>query len=317
MRLRVSSSATLEPELADLRAFALVADLGSFTAAALRLRETKGAVSRRMARLERAVGATLVRRGPRGVVLTEEGRSFRARAGAALEQLDDAVRATRSLRDEPHGTLRFTAPVDMAGLLAPVIARYAVLYPGVRVEAHLTQERLDFDAERLDVALRVGRALEDSQLVGRRVRDLELTLVASPDYLAEHGAPVDPRELSTHRIVSMKFRDRDFSFTLRSASTGEETRVDLDPTIASADSMFVREVALCGGGIAAVPGVVVARDLDAGTLVRVLPHHAAVERGALFLLHARTPFLPSRTRAFRDLVLELLGGRAGDDPVVP
>ncbi|MBM4362433.1 MAG: substrate binding domain-containing protein, partial [Deltaproteobacteria bacterium] len=255
-------------------------------------------------------------RGARGVTLTEDGRTFRARAAVALEQLDDAVRGARSMRDEPRGTLRFTAPVDMGGLLAPVVARYASLYPNVRVEAHLTQSRLDFDVERLDVALRAGLALEDSALVGRRVCDLGLALVASPGYLAEHGALTDPRELATRRLVSMRFRDRGLTLTLRSAITGEETRFDPDPTIAAADSMFVREVALCGGGIAGLPSVLVARDLAAGTLVRVLPDHAVVERGALFLLHARTPFLPARTRAFRDLVIELLGPREASASMV-
>lgn len=306
MRHRVANTATQEPSLSDLRALALVADLGSFTAAAVRLRETKGAVSRRMARLERAVGAPLLRRGPRGVVLTEDGRAFRARAGAALEQLDDALRALQSLRDAPRGTLRFTAPVDMGSLLAPVVARYVELYDGVKVEAHLTQERLDFDAEGLDVALRAGPALADSPLVGRRVLDLELALVASPAYLALRPAPRAVDDLAAHRVIAMRFRDRELSFTLRSVATGETRRLMLDPTVSSADGMFVRELALAGVGVAAVPSVVVARDLAAGALVRVLPDQAALERGALYMLHARTPFLPSRTRAFLDLVLEML-----------
>ncbi|MEI8259236.1 MAG: LysR family transcriptional regulator [Deltaproteobacteria bacterium] len=303
MEQKVSAVATLPDDLVDLRAFCLVADLGSITAAARALDETKGAVSRRVTRLERVLGVTLLRRSPRLVSVTEDGAAFRVRVGRALDMLDDAAGALQAARSTPQGLLRITAPTDMGVLIAPLVAEFIGAYPAVRVDAIITQNELDFDAHQLDIAFRAAATLRDSSLIAHKLIDLTLGFYAAPGYLASHGAPRRPDDLENHRLYLMRFRGGVPEVSLR--SDGEPQLVEklaLRGVIVANDGVFVREATLAGGGIALLPSVMVERDVTDGRLAPVLRHHSVVEQGALYLLHSASPFMPPKVRAFRDFV---------------
>ncbi len=303
MKQKVSVPATLPDDLIDLRAFCLVADLGSITAAARTLDETKGSVSRRVTRLERVLGVTLLRRSPRLVSVTEDGAAFRVRVGRALELLDDAAAALQAAGSTPQGVLRITAPTDMGSVLAPLVAEFIEAHPAVRVEAIITQNELDFDAHQLDIAIRAAATLRDSSLIAHKLIDLTLGFYASPAYVARHRAPRRPDELASHRLYLMRFRAGVPEISLRAESDPHHVeRLVLRGAIVANDGVFVREAALAGGGIALLPRVMVERDVTDGRLAPVLRHHGIVEKGALYLLHSASPFLPPKVRAFRDFV---------------
>ena len=305
MERKVSDSATLPGDLGDLRAFCLVADLGSITAAARTLHETKGGVSRRITRLESALGVSLLRRSPRLVAVTEDGAAFRVRVGRALEILDDAAHALISERSTPRGLLRLTAPTDFGALLAPLVSRFIQRFPEVRVEALLTQTELDFDAHQLDIALRATGALRDSSLIARKLLDMDMGFYASPAYLEKHRAPRKPADLADHSLLLMRFRAGEATLTLHPENEPRETeRVVLHGAIMASDAVFVREAALAGGGIAVLPNMMAEQDLEAKRLVRVLKNYRTVESGGLYLLHSASPFLSPKVRAFRDFVVE-------------
>jgi len=172
----VAIPATIPDDLRDLRAFCLVVDHGSLTAAAKPLGETKGSVSRRLSRLESALGVPLVRRSPRLVQPTEEGVLYQQRVGRALELLEDATDALKEAQGHPRGRLRVTAPPDFAHtVLAPVFARFCEAHRDISLELILTDRQLDFDAHQLDVAL--------------RLLDGQMGFVASPAYLEREGHP--------------------------------------------------------------------------------------------------------------------------------
>lgn len=308
MRPKVAEAETLTGDLADLRAFCLAVDLGSVTAAARALDESKGALSRRIARLERSVGATLLRRGPRSVSATEEGALFRARAGVALESLDEAAAEVRAGADEPRGTLRVTGPTDLGVLLAPVIAQFAEAHPALRVEVELTQATLDFEAHRIDVAFRAAAVLRDSPLVAHRLRSLSLGLFATPGYLRQHGAPQHPGELAAHRVFAMRPHNRPMRLTLRAGDTAEV--VQLRPVVQANDNVFVRDATLSGAALGVLIAEIAAADVAAGRLVPVLEAWSPVERGAIFLLHENTSRLPAKVRAFREHARRALGDRS-------
>src|SRR4051812_32831093 len=120
MKRDTAAAETSIADLQDLRAFCQVVDLGSITAAAKALGETKGSVSRRLTRLERALGVVVVQRSPRRVQATEDGIAYRARVGRALELLDDAAVQVQQARTAPHGHLRITAATDIGlSVVAP------------------------------------------------------------------------------------------------------------------------------------------------------------------------------------------------------
>jgi DNA-binding transcriptional LysR family regulator len=298
MRHAVAQLETIS--LPDVRAFCAVVDAGSVTGASRLLGETKGAVSRRLARLEAALGVALLRRSPRLVVPTEEGLLYRARAGIALEALDDAARALDTAREVPRGLLRVTAPSDLgAGWLPEICARFCARYPELHLEVLASDDRLDLDAHHIDCALRVG-ALRDSSLRVVKLLDLGVGLYASPAYVREHGAPSRPEQLAEHRVAAYRRMPRPFDLPFERG--GRTTRVALEPTIVG-DGAFVRELGLAGGAIVAHPRIVGDRDVAAGRLVRVLPDHTIPLSVPLSLLHPATSFVPPKIVAFRDFVL--------------
>jgi DNA-binding transcriptional LysR family regulator len=287
--------------LPDVRAFCAVIDAGSVTRAARLLGETKGAVSRRLARLEAALGVALLRRSPRLVVPTEEGLLYRARVGAALEAFDEAARALDSAREVPRGLLRITAPTDLGvGWLPEICARFIARYPEVRLEVLASDERLDLDAHHIDCALRVG-TLRDSTLRVVKLLDLGVGLYASPEYVRVHGAPKRPDQLASHRIAAYVRMPR--SLDLPFERGGHVTRVSLEPTLLG-DGAFIRELVLAGAAICGHPRLVGDREVTAGRLVRILPDYDIPLSVPLSLLHPATSFIPPKVAAFRDFLLE-------------
>lgn len=300
----LETSTTHAIVLPDVRAFCAVVDLGSVTGAARVLGETKGAVSRRLARLESALGVSLLRRSPRRVVPTDEGRAYRASAGRAVEAFDDAARALLGARDVPRGLLRITAPTDLGvGLVPGICARFVDRYPEVRVEVLASDARLDLDAQHIDCALRVG-VLRDSSLRVLRLRDLRVGLYASAGYLEKHGAPKRPEDLLSHRLAAYTNMPRPIALPFRRGTT--VTRVTREATVLG-DGAFVRELVAHGGAIAGMPSLVGDRDVAAGRLVRVLPAYELDVTVPLSLLHTSSVFVPAKVRAFRDFVVEELG----------
>jgi len=288
----------------------MVADLGSITAAARALGETKGTVSRRLTRLERALGVVLLRRSPRLVQTTEDGVAYRLRVGRALELLDDANTAVQRARATPSGHLRVTAPLDLGvSIVAPLTAGFVERYPDISVEVILSQTLLDFDSNQIDVALRAVRAMPDSSLIAYKLKELDTGLYASPSYLRKHGPLKQPDDIAHHRILVLRSTRGHAVLVLRAKSSGELVRVRVRAAISASDFSFGREAALAGAGVALLPSVVAKRDLEAGRLVPVLKDYTVDPGASFYLVHQGTRFLASKVRVFRDYMLEAFSVR--------
>jgi DNA-binding transcriptional LysR family regulator len=277
-----------------------VVDLGSVSAAARDLGESKGSISRRITRLERRVGTALLGRTGRKIQPTEDGLAYREKIGEALALMDDALLDLQDAHAEPSGHLRVTAPTDLAILLvAPMLAAFSEAYPSVTVELLLTDQALSFRDHRIDIALRATGTLPDSSLIAHRLVDLGHEPFASPDYLARHGTPQHPNELSSHRLLSPFPAGRPTA-TMFVSTVCKDIEVPLQSHLISGDMTFLREAARHGAGIAILPTVIARADVTAGRLVRVLPRHDLTLYGHLYLLHAGGHHLPAKVRAFRD-----------------
>lgn len=315
MKHQVARTETFDAALLDLRAFCLVIDLGSITAAAKALGETKSSVSRRIARLEHGLGVQLLRRSPRLVQATEDGLAYRMRVGRVLELLEDANTAVQQARATPSGHLRVTAPFDLGvSLLAPLVAGFSERFPEVSVEMLLTEARLDFDAHQIDVALRVTTSLQDSSLIAHKLQSIEVGLFAAPAYLRRHGAVREPDDLQEHRMLLARATRGHATLVLASRDGREHAKVRVRAAISASDFSFSREAALAGAGIALVPRVIVQRDVDRKKLVPVLEDHAPEGSATLYLVHAGTRFLPAKIRAFRDYMFDAFQVRGRGEP---
>src|SRR5882757_3735947 len=187
-------------DVEDLRTFIEVVDAGGLTQAAHRLGLSKSIVSRRLARLESELGAQLLVRTTRGIGLTEAGATFREHAGRVAADID-AAREAISPEGDVRGRLRISAPLSFGAIqLAPVLAELASRHPKLHVHAAYSDRFVDLVSEGFDAAVRLGY-LPDSSLVARRICVIRGKYVASPSYLATHGAPKTPDDLLRHEAL--------------------------------------------------------------------------------------------------------------------
>lgn len=278
----------------------MVAETGSFTAAARRMHVPKSTVSRRLARLEAELHVTLVVRTSRRVTLSEAGAAYLEQVAPALARIEEASATTRAGREEPRGHLRVTAPVDLAVSWMPQVVREVrARYPELSIELLVEDRRVDLVAEGIDVALRVAAQLEDSTLVARRLASIELGLWASPRYLKKHGRPKKIEDLAKHELVlpgAMRARGR---LTL-TGPEGERT-IDARASISANDMAFLERVAAEDVGIAVLPSTV---SIDArASLEHVLPKYRAGTT-SLWCVYPSGRAVPAKVRAFRDFVIE-------------
>lgn len=189
-------------ELEATRTFVQVVRSNGFSRAAKALGKSTSSLSRKVRELERELGAALLMRTTRRIHLTEAGRLYFAHAEALLAAqrvaIDSVVELTGGV---PRGTLRVTMPVAVGErLLAPRLADWRARYPGLRLEIDLSDRNVPLVQGGFDLAIRVGRLADSSlraQLLGRVAR----RIVASPAYVAAHGAPEHPRELARHACI--------------------------------------------------------------------------------------------------------------------
>ncbi len=284
-----------QPPLEDALAFLAVADAGSFTAAAARLKLAKSNISRRVARLEDQLGVRLLERTTRRLRLTDIGGVYRERLQVAVAQLTAAHEAVRSLHDRPKGHLRITAPGDMGSMLGPILAEFTARYPEVTLEVELSQRRVDLVGEGFDVALRAG-SMPDSSMVARRVGVFSNPLMASPEYLARRGRPASVAELAEHDFVLFRGLRQ---LVLRGPEG--QVSVAIRGRLACNDIEFARGATLAGAGIGFTGGGGVSSDVAAGRLELVLPEYRG-PGAPLQLVFPSGRFLTAKVRALSDFL---------------
>lgn len=250
-----------------LRTFVAVADRASFAEAARVLRMSPTAASRAVAALEASLGTTLLRRTTRSVRLTEAGALYLARCRAALLDLDDAALALRGDGAAPGGLLVVTAPVSFGRLhILPLVNGLLRAHPQLRVSLTLVDRVVRLVDEGIDVAVRIGD-LSDSALHALKVAEVRRLLVASPDYLAEHGVPATIPALHDHPLIS--FAEIDRAPEWRFGPSGSPAiRIAPRLIVNTADAAIAAAVA--GMGIARVLSYQAIDAIAQGTLVPVL-----------------------------------------------
>ena len=193
--------ASMTYSLKGIENFVRTAEKGSFAKAALELGVTPVAVSDNISRLERSLGVRLFARSTRHLQLTPEGQALLEQCSKPLRELDAACRETASSTTNPQGLVRVTMVSAVGHLfVVPELPKFYARYPGVTLQLDLNDETTGLIAQRFDVGIRVGQ-LDDASFVARPLGPLRLPMVASPGYLAAHGAPRSLDELSQHVLM--------------------------------------------------------------------------------------------------------------------
>jgi DNA-binding transcriptional LysR family regulator len=207
-------------------------------------------VSARVARLERALGQTLIQRSTRRMRVTEAGRAYYARCAEALRAIETAEGELAAATSQPSGVLRITASSDGAQLVLPdLVARYLARHPQAIVEILVTNAKVDLLGEGVDLALRAG-PLRDSTLQSRRLARAEFALFAAPSYLRARGTPRSPDDLANHEVmVHSRFPlDR-----LTMVAPGGRFTLRANARARADDMQTLRALAEAGAGIALLP----------------------------------------------------------------
>ena len=299
----VDKTETIGGAIEDVRAFCTVVELGTVSAAARQLQETKGSISRRLSRLEKRLAARLLARTPRAVSPTEEGTAFYTKAREALKWMDDAAEGARQSQDVLRGHLRVTAPIDLGmDVLPDLVVRFRRVHPQINVELLLTDSPLDLAANRIDLALRANvGGLPDMAYRASKVADFHIGLYAAPNYLAANGGSPDvPSALATHSlIVPRAFPEA--TQLLLTDQRGRSHQIIVSPAIRTSDYASLLRLVVAGGGIGPIPSLVATASVASGALLPVLPEWS-ISRGALYAISLAGHGAPARVRAFRDFV---------------
>lgn len=290
----------------SVRLFVLAAEKLNISAAGRDLNMAPAVASARLAKLERKLGADLLRRSTRKVALSLEGAEFLPYAREILAQEDAAHAALGRGNIVPTGTLRFTAPSTFAQLyIAPILPEFLEAHPGISLDLRLTDMAFDLIQGSFDLALR-NSALPDSSLKGRKLGDDRRILCASPAYLAQHGAPAHPDELASHQLIAFK-EQSPLPLIAQDGATGR-----FDPRLAGCklivdDGLSQKIATIAGAGISMNSLWSVHRELADGSLVRVLPDYEVDDQTALWIVYPKSNVLTAKVRIFIDFLLEKIG----------
>lgn len=292
-----------ERVLVGLRAFAAIAEVGSFAAAAERLGLSQPGVSRALARLEARLQVRLCDRTTRSVSLTEEGRRFHARVMPLIADLDAAVADASRGASAVRGRLRVNVDPFFSRLtLGPQLGVFLARQPELTLELVTREQVGDLVGSGFDLALRFGEPRE-SGLVARKLLETRILTVAAPSYLQRHGVPRHPDELADGRHACIEFIDphsgRPFAWEFHQGRRRHR--------VATAGRLIVNDVGtmlsscLAGYGVAQVMAFGTEQLIATGQLVVLFPQWSD-ERFALYALHPSRRRPPAKTTAFLDFV---------------
>lgn len=290
---------------ADLRFFVAVASAPSLAAAARSLDVSRSAVTQRLSLLETRLRCLLVERTTRHLRLTEEGQLLLIRARALLDDLDEIAGILSLRRHVVTGHLRIAAPLGFGRrYVTPVLAVFRERNPAVSVTLTLTDRPAIAAEGNWDLIIHIGE-LKNSSLVMVRLAPNERVLCAAPSYLAAHGEPADPLELTEHACIALRQNEEDVTLWRFVDRHRKTIPVRIAPAMSSNDGEAVRAWALHGLGIMVRSEWDVADDLQDGRLQRLLPRYRLPGADVVALLGKRGG-RTARANSFLKLLQESL-----------
>lgn len=255
-------------DLTSLRLFVRTVEVGSFSEVARRINVTPAMVSKRIASLESRLNQRLLNRNTRRLVVTDAGQLLYEHAVRALSELDQSAAEMSDLHIQPTGHLRITAPLLLGTFcIAPRLPDFLKQYPSLSLEVNFSIEKLDLFEQRIDVAVRIAVAV-DPGLIAIKLAPYHRVFCASPDYLAEHGIPKKPEDLTHHNCLVSRGSILNNQWEIRNGSALDQ--VSVKGNLRTDSSELVHRAAIAGLGIMMGARWRIEDDLRSGTLVEVL-----------------------------------------------
>lgn len=289
-----------------LQEFVQVVDSGSFSEAARALGVSKSHVSKQVCRLEDRLGARLLHRTTRKLVLTDVGEAYYERCSQIVADLEEAELAATQLQATPRGTLKITVAGSFGEVyIAPAVADFLTEYPELSVVMDFSNRKCDLIEEGFDLAIRFG-ILQDSTLIARKIAPRYLAICASPEYLEKHGTPEVPEDLKNHNCLIGTLQNWLFK--------GDKGVYDfkVNGNWRSGNGNALTAAAVKGVGITQIPDFYAQEELDKGTLVKILSDYTDMDT-SVWAVYPHNRHLSAKVRLF----VEFLVNRFSDMQSAP
>ncbi|MBE7380410.1 MAG: LysR family transcriptional regulator [Leptolyngbya sp. SIO1E4] len=288
----------------SMRAFVQVVEAGGFAAAAREMGVSRSAVNKLVMNLEDALKVQLLQRTTRKVTPTPTGLAFYDRCVAILADLEEAELAVSQLQTEPKGQLRINAPMSFGNrYLSPVIAQFLRQYPDLHLELSLSDRFIDPIEEGFDVTVRIAKPPEASSLIVHELLPAPVILCAAPSYLAEHGVPTAPSDLTQHACLPYGHLATDNQWML--VGPNGECKVTVSGPLCANNGEPLQEAAVQGLGITLLPRFIADANLRAGRLQQVMPGYEAPPI-SVCLLYPVNRHLSTKVRLFVEFLKKQL-----------
>lgn len=280
--------------------FSLLARCGSFSAAARELAVTTPAISKRLAQMEARLGVQLLNRTTRRVGLTPEGETYLTHARRILADIDDMEQLVSSAVAAPKGLLRVNATLGFGrSHIAPLISGFVKLHPEVQVQLQLSVNPPPLGEDSFDVCVRFGEP-PDARVIARKLAPNRRLLCAAPAYLAQHGTPKVPHDLTHHDCIGIRQGDEAYG-TWRLSSGKRSETVKVRGNLSTNDGEIAVNWALAGHGIVMRAEWDIARYLRSGRLKQVLENYRTPPAD-IHAVYPQRHQVSARVRAFVDFL---------------
>lgn len=285
-----------------LKLFVRLASTHNISMAGQELGLSPAVASAHINKLEEGLGVRLVHRTTRKVSLTEEGQAFLPHAEEVLATVEAARGAVGVGHKAPTGTLRVTASASFGRLhLVPALKGFMAKYPELTIDFRFSDSIIDMVEGGFDVAVRLAE-LKDSSLVARKLAPDRRIVVASREYLAQHGTPQSPEELVNHECVTLAglenwvFETPEGQYSMRASGS---FRTD------NGDAM--RDACIDGLGVSINSIWSVYKQLQKGELVEILQDYPLVMNASIWAVYPSSRLIAPKVRAFIDYFAEYYG----------
>ena len=256
-------------DLAELSAFATVAEERSFTRAAVRLGVSQSALSHSMRSLEKRVGVQLLARTTRSVSATAAGTALLQELAPALERIGRAVAETTKQRERPAGRIRLIIPRTATEMvLLPKLSKFARNYPEIVLEVTSSNDPVDLIAGEYDAGVQLGEFIQRDMIAVPVTREMRLAVVGSPEYFQSNPIPRHPQDLKDHSCIGFRFSNTlyrwEFEKGRKALTVSPQGPASFD------DPDLVIQAVMDGVGIGTAMEDTLAEMIGKGRLVQVL-----------------------------------------------
>lgn len=292
-------------KLANMQAFATVAQTGSFALASRKLNIANSVISKRIKDLEDFLDTQLFIRTTRKVTLTDTGYGYLEYVRKILDELEEIESRIRYKTEKPVGTIKLAAPLSFGiQYLGTAIASYLAKYPDITIKTYLSDRQTNIVDEGYDLAIRIG-SLEDSGLIAKKLTSSGRCVCASPEYFLRHGKPETPRDLKTHNCLGYLnvMEGKSWPFFI----DGKKTWQPVSGNFSADNGDLLHQAALTGCGIALLPTFIIDNSLRNGKLVTALEDFEETDFG-IFAVYQQTRHLSPKIRTLIDHLAECFRG---------